>query len=98
VAAVSDPVLPDTWVPVASAIGLAWAEDCARVLATQERNVVGAWPGTMREARSRVIAGVSPMANPQRADAMAYLDDLARATYLAARRHWDTISEPDLEP
>jgi hypothetical protein len=34
----------------------------------------------------------------QRADAMVHLDDLARATYVAARRHWATISEPDLEP
>jgi hypothetical protein len=94
-AVVNDPALPDAWVPVASALGQAWAQDCARALAAQARNAVGAWPGTMREARSRVIAGV---ATPMRADAMVYLDELARATYLAARRHWDTISEPDLEP
>ena len=86
--------LPDVWVPVASALGEAWAQDCAQTLVAQEREVVGAWPGTLREARQRVIAGVQLA---QRADAMRHLDDLARATYLAARRHWATISEPDLE-
>lgn len=87
--------LPASWIPVASALGQAWAHDCAEALVAQERDVVGAWPGTMREARLRVIAGVELAL---RADAMTHLDDLARATYVAARRHWATISEPDLEP
>jgi hypothetical protein len=94
-AMVAQPALTEDWASVASALGQAWAKDCAQSLAAQDRNVVGAWPGTMREARSRVIAGV---AMPMRANAMIQLEDLARATYLAARRHWDTISEPDLEP
>lgn len=87
--------LPPNWVPIASALGEAWAKDCATELAAQEREAVGAWPGTLREARLRVIAGVELT---MRAEAMIHLDDLARATYLAARRHWATISEPDLEP
>jgi hypothetical protein len=87
--------LPGDWAPFASALGQAWAQDCATSLVAAEREVVGAWPGTLREARQRVIAGVELAL---RADAMRHLDDLARATYLAARRHWATISEPDLEP
>jgi hypothetical protein len=96
VAAVKEPaLLPESWLPVASAIGEAWAQDCAQSLHAQDRGVVGAWPGTLREARSRVIANV---ATKLRSEALVHLDELARAAYLAARRHWQAISEPDLEP
>jgi hypothetical protein len=76
----------------ATAIGEAWATECVRTLKSQERDVVGAWPGTMREARMRVLAGMQT-----RLDA-GQLEELARVANLAARRGWHEVSEPDLEP
>ena len=81
---------------VSAALGEAWANDVANALRAQTRNLVGAWPGTMREARSRVLLGL-PAARQSTFDSEA-LAALARAVYDAARRYWDTIAEPDLEP
>jgi hypothetical protein len=81
---------------VSSALGEAWANDVANALRAQTRGVVGAWPGTIREARSRVLLGL-PAARQPTFDSAA-LEMLSRAVYEAARRCWDEISEPDLEP
>jgi hypothetical protein len=81
---------------VSAALGEAWANDVANSLRAQTRGIVGAWPGTMREARSRVLRGL-PAARQRRFDAEA-LDALSRAVYEAARRCWDQIAEPDPEP
>ncbi|HEU4729051.1 MAG TPA: hypothetical protein VFT22_14200 [Kofleriaceae bacterium] len=81
---------------VSSALGEAWARDVANGLRAQTRGIIGAWPGTIREARSRVLRSL-PAARAQRFDAAA-LEALSRAVYTAARRCWDSISEPDLEP
>lgn len=78
------------------ALGEAWAHEVASALRAQTRGVVGAWPGTLREARSRVFRGL-PAARGPSFDAEA-LEALSRAVYDAARRQWDAISEPDLEP
>ena len=76
----------------ASQIGEAWARDYVRELREQERAPVGAWPGTMREARMRVRSRLAIVLEPDR------LDELARAANLAARRGWQKVCEPDLEP
>jgi hypothetical protein len=81
---------------VSDALGAAWARDVASALRAQTRSLVGGWPGTMREARSRVLLGV-PAARSTQFDPDA-LVALARAVYDAARRSWDEIAEPDLEP
>jgi hypothetical protein len=81
---------------LAPALGEAWVRDVANALRAQTRSVVGAWPGTIREARSRVLVGLPP-ARRSTVDAAA-LEALSRAVYEAARRCWDEISEPDLEP
>jgi hypothetical protein len=81
---------------VSSALGEAWANEVANALRLQTRGLVGAWPGTIREARSRVLLGL-PAARRPTFDAEA-LAALSRAVYIAARRCWDEISEPDLEP
>jgi hypothetical protein len=81
---------------VSTAMGEAWARDVADALRAQTRGIVGAWPGTMREARSRVLVGL-PAAR-RSAFSAAALEALSRAVYDAARRCWDAISEPDLEP
>jgi hypothetical protein len=87
----------DELVPsVSSALGQAWANDVANALRAQTRSLVGAWPGTLREARSRVLLGV-PAARQSTFDS-ELLVALSRAVYEAARRCWDEISEPDLEP
>ena len=81
---------------VSSAIGEAWANEVANSLRAQTRGVVGGWPGTLREARSRVLLGLRGAR--QRAFDPDVLAELSRAVYDAARRCWDEISEPDLEP
>jgi hypothetical protein len=90
-------VAVETLVPDATALGEAWANDCAKALRAQSRGVVGAWPGTLREARSRVLVGLPSVRRQPSLDTVA-LDVLSRAVYEAARRYWTAISEPDLEP
>lgn len=75
----------------AHSLGEAWAQEYVRELRAQSRDIVGGWPGTLREARRRVLAhlrNIDPL----------LLDELARITNLAARRGWESVSEPDLEP
>ncbi len=87
----------ESLLPQAAAIGEAWAQECAVDLRAQERGVVGAWPGTVREARSRVLLRL-PAARTVPALDTATLHLLARTAYDAARKSWQAISEPDLEP
>ena len=82
----------DALAPLAVSIGEAWTRELVRTLRDSDREIVGAWPGTMREARMRVMTRVRT-----RLDTIV-LDDLARVANLAARRCWLEISEPDLEP
>ena len=76
---------------LATSIGQAWAQSYVSMLQEQERDIVGAWPGTIREARRQVLARIKSRLEPEQ------LDQLARITNLAARRGWETVSEPDLE-
>jgi hypothetical protein len=81
---------------VSAAIGEAWARDVANSLRAQTRGVIGGWPGTMSEARLRVIVGLPP--TRRNGIDSAALEAMSRAVYDAARRCWDAISEPDPEP
>lgn len=93
--AVATEALPKSTIDLASmatSIGQAWAEECVSTLRAQERDIVGAWPGTIREARRRMLARAPIKLETDK------LDELARMVNLAARRGWDAISEPDLEP
>jgi hypothetical protein len=83
--------VPTELVSLANEIGQAWSQTYVRLLQEQERDIVGAWPGTIREARRQVLARVKTKLEPEQ------LDQLARITNLAARRGWETVSEPDLE-
>ncbi|MEO8705837.1 MAG: hypothetical protein ABI867_37750 [Kofleriaceae bacterium] len=78
--------------PETAVLGETWARECAAELRAQKRGVVGAWPGTLSEARSRVLAAHRTMLGTE------ILQQLARATYDVARRSWHVMSEPDLEP
>jgi hypothetical protein len=91
-----NPALAELVPSVSTALGEAWARDVAEALRAQTRAIVGAWPGTMREARSRVLLGLPPDRR-SRFDAEE-LDALSRAVYDTARRCWDAVAEPDLEP
>lgn len=75
----------------ASQIGEAWAEEYVRDLQSQARAPVGAWPGTMSDARRRIATQLASVLTPER------LTELARIANLAARRGWQKVSEPDLE-
>jgi hypothetical protein len=76
----------------ATILGEVWSNDYVRDLRAQSRDIVGGWPGTLREARRRVLAAM-----PRNLEAQ-HLEELARITNLAARRGWESVSEPDLEP
>jgi hypothetical protein len=81
---------------VSEAIGEAWANEVANTLREQMRSLVGGWPGTMREARTRLLFGLRA-ARPSTFDSEE-LTALTRAVYEAARRSWDQIAAPDPEP
>ena len=90
------PELAELVPSVSTTLGEAWARDVTSALRAQTRGIIGAWPGTLREARLRVLAGL-PAVRRSTFDPAA-LDTLARAVYDAARRSWDAVSEPDPEP
>lgn len=75
----------------ASQIGQEWAHEYVRDLQAQARAPVGAWPGTMSEARGRIVARLALVLAPER------LHALARVANLAARRGWRELCEPDPE-
>lgn len=83
--------LPSELVSLATEIGQTWSQSYVRALQAQERDIVGAWPGTIREARRQVLARIKTKLEPEQ------LDQLAKMTNLAARRGWESVSEPDLE-
>jgi hypothetical protein len=72
--------VPPDLASLATSIGQAWSEEYVRTLQEQERDIVGAWPGTIREARRQVLARIKTKLEPEQ------LDQLARITNLAARR------------
>jgi hypothetical protein len=77
--------------PAADEIGEAWASELVRSLRSEDREVIGPWPGTMSEARMRILASLRMRLDTQQ------LDQLARIANLAARRRWESVSQPDPE-
>jgi hypothetical protein len=80
---------------LASRAGLAWADACARALQSQRRAVVGAWPGTLTEARGHVLAALA--VDDQGAVSLEILRALARTANRAARDAWRAVAVPDEE-
>lgn len=76
--------------PIAMAIGTAWAHELVRALRDDEREIIGAWPGTISEAKVRVLAHLN------RVD-LEVLTALARVATAAARREWRDVAERDPE-
>jgi hypothetical protein len=93
VGAVADAKLAETDLqPLATAVGEAWATELVRSLRSDDREVIGSWPGTLREARMRIRVAVPMRLDPK------LLEELARLANLAARRGWLQVSEADPEP
>ena len=78
--------------PIATAIGRTWALQIVESLRSADREIEGAWPGTLGEARARIRAEL------RRPLAIEVIDALARVAYAAAREGWSLQSVPDLEP
>lgn len=76
--------------PIAKAIGAAWAHEIVRALRQDEREIVGAWPGTITEAKMRVLAHLNSVD-------LDVLSALARVATEAARREWLNVAERDPE-
>ena len=72
------------------AIGAAWANEIVRALRDDEREIVGAWPGTISEAKIRVLAHLNTVD-------LEVLAALARVATKAAQREWLNIAERDQE-
>lgn len=77
--------------PIATAIGEAWAHEMVRSLRDDEREIIGAWPGTITEAKMRVLARLA------RSLDLEVLADLARVATDAARRAWLRVAASDPE-
>ncbi len=75
---------------IAMAIGAAWAHEIVRALRDDEREIVGAWPGTISEAKMRVLAHLNTVD-------LEVLAALARVATKAAQCEWLTIAERDQE-
>jgi len=76
---------------IATAIGAAWAHEMVHALRSQEREVIGAWPGTISEAKMRVLVHLNHLLD------LDVLADLARVATVAARREWLSVAERDPE-
>ncbi len=76
--------------PIAMAIGAAWAHELVRALRDDEREIIGAWPGTISEAKMRVLAHLNTVD-------LDVLAALARVATEAARREWRDVAERDPE-
>ena len=70
----------------AMADAVEWATAWCDELAREERPLEGGWPGTLSEARRRVLAVMRGAPGP-RLDAQA-TEQLVRRTYQVARRTW----------
>lgn len=71
-------------------IGAAWAESWALEIQRQGRPVAGGWPGTLREARARVLAYLDRELLLRKMSRLS-VEELGRATraaYARARRDW----------
>ncbi len=65
--------------------------ELVHALRSDERDIIGGWPGTMSEARMRIRAAVRSKLELQ------LVEELAHVAYLAARGGWQRISNLDPE-
>jgi hypothetical protein len=77
--------------PIANDVGHAWVTELVGAYRADEREIVGAWPGTISEARFRVLARVGRTVDK------GVIDDIAKLARLVAQKEWHQISQPDPE-
>lgn len=73
----------------ARALGARWAHDVQRSLRQENRRAAGGWPGTLREAHSKVawLLAQSPLTNSVIV-APQFTDELVKTVYASARATW----------
>jgi hypothetical protein len=73
--------------------GTSWAMGWADALLLEGRAVAGGWPGTMSEARARVVNCTRVMQKGVSLSESS-LDVLSRRAYLTAKAAWHTRTGP----
>lgn len=86
----AEPTKPD-FRPIAVAVGERWATELVVALRSDDREIIGAWPGTMSEARMRIRVAVRSKLELQ------LVEELAHVAYLAARTGWQKVTNVDPE-
>lgn len=78
----------------ALALGELWTQLTCDELRAQGRRIVGGWPGTLSEARARVLTYCEAELRRQRMTPLtaAEREELARSTYAHARRAWLSLA------
>lgn len=81
----------------AIALGLRWAEQQRRDLHREGRPAAGGWPGTIREARTRVEREILPemLRRVMTPVTLEERERAARTAYASARAEWQRHAEPD---
>jgi hypothetical protein len=70
--------------------GQRWAKLCRDDLRQEGRRAAGGWPGTIAEARARVVAHIGPELRQRGMIALTpgELEQVTRAAYASAKRDW----------
>jgi hypothetical protein len=76
---------------IAIAVGKAWARELVGALHREERDVIGPWPGTLGEARMRVLHALRTKLET------GELLELAKIVNVEARRGWLGVATRDPE-
>jgi len=79
------------------AAGEAWASDWATALRHEGRAIAGGWPGTISEARQRVVACAMGQLGPRSNITPDELEALTRRAYEVAKKAWLARTELDDE-
>ena len=81
----------------AIAIGQTWAEGWRRELHREGRPAAGGWPGTLREARTRVEQTLQIEMRGRKMAAITGVERelAARTTYASARSEWRRHLDPE---
>jgi hypothetical protein len=80
---------------VAVAAGEDWLRWWQHALAEQGRSMTGGWPGTLSEARSRVLARAVAALGNDEALTVPELEALAHTTFAFARTGWNARATHD---
>jgi len=79
-------------------LGLRWAEQERRDLHLEGRPAAGGWPGTLREARTRVERDILPevLRRLMTPVTLEEREHAARTAYASARSEWRRHADPEV--